>query len=164
MTIFIRSATERDLPAVSELLGLSWHETYDAIYGFERVDEITADWHSIASLKDNLTRPNSEFIVADDGEALGGMAFACSNTDDNTIMLHQIYVHPDKLGQGIGSMLLDEVVDCFPDARGVRLEVESANEYAIAFYKAKGFEQKGETANCGKADSGIPAMIFECRL
>ena len=39
------------LPPSATLLVETWHATYDAIYGAERVTEITDDWHSIASLQ-----------------------------------------------------------------------------------------------------------------
>ena len=64
---FVRSASEADLPKVQALLGRSWHATYDAIYGAEKVAEITASWHSLDALKRQLARPNSEFVIADDG-------------------------------------------------------------------------------------------------
>ena len=60
-------------------------------------------------------------------------------------------------------MLLDEIVESFPDATLFRLEVEEANEKAIGFYRSQGFEQTGRTANCGAEQSGIPALIFERR-
>ena len=74
--MFVRTAGERDLAAVHALLVETWHATYDGIYGVDRVTEITDDWHSLASLKAQLERPYSEFLVADDGSEIGGMAFA----------------------------------------------------------------------------------------
>jgi hypothetical protein len=84
VTFFVRTAGERDIKAVRELLVETWHATYDAIYGADRVTEITDDWHSIASLKNRLTRPGSEFLVADDGKRLAGMAFAAADRDGAT--------------------------------------------------------------------------------
>ena len=55
--MFVRSAGERDLAAVRALLVETWHATYDAIYGAERVAAITDSWHSMGSLKARLTRP-----------------------------------------------------------------------------------------------------------
>lgn len=162
--MFVRTASERDLEAVKALLAETWHATYDAIYGVERVDAITAEWHSVASLKARLTRPNSEFLVADDGKQIAGMAFAAAASDADVVMLHQLYVRPERQGAGIGHLLLDEVEQCFPDARILRLEVEEANVLAVRFYLANGFAQVGATANCGAAQSGIPALIFEKRL
>jgi ribosomal protein S18 acetylase RimI-like enzyme len=161
MTMFVRTASDRDLAAVRELLVETWHATYDHIYGVERVTAITNDWHSMASLGRRLTRPNSEFLVADDGKKIAGMAFAAADPEGKVVMLYQLYVRPAFQGRGIGGMLLDEILDCFPDAEAIRLEVEEANERAIAFYKAYGFAEAGRTGDCGSAGSGIPALVFE---
>ncbi|OWK20113.1 GCN5 family acetyltransferase [Mesorhizobium amorphae CCBAU 01583] len=158
--MFVRTASERDLAAVRALLVETWHATYDAIYGVERVTEIPDDWHSIASLRTRLTRPNSEFLVADDGKRLGGMAFAAATTEPKIILLNQLYVHPSCQRQGIGRALLEEVEASFPEAHTLRLEVEEANTVAIAFYRSNGFLPTGKTADCG-GGSGLPALIFE---
>lgn len=159
--MFVRTVSPRDLDAVRELLVATWHDTYDAIYGVERVTAITDEWHSIAALKARLERPLSEFLVADDGKAIGGVAFATADPDAKAVTLHQLYVRPGLQGQGIGSLLLDEIETCFPDADRLRLEVEEANEKAVAFYQQQGFAKVGETADCGQAGSGIPAAIYE---
>jgi len=158
--MFVRTASERDLAAIRALLVETWHATYDAIYGTERVREITDDWHSIASLKARLIRPNSEFLVADDGKRIGGMAFAAATTDAKIVLLNQLYVLPACQRQGIGQALLGEVEVSFPEATTLRVEVEEANKPAIAFYRAKGFVPAGSTADCG-GGSGLPALIFE---
>lgn len=159
--MFVRTAGERDLSAIRTLLAETWHATYDGIYGVERVNEITGEWHSVASLKSRLARPNSEFLVADDGKEIGGMAFAAATSDGKTIMLHQLYVRPARQGEGIGAMLLMEIEESFPDADRMRLEVEEANLQAVRFYLAQGFAEAGRTANCGAEQSGIPALIYE---
>jgi ribosomal protein S18 acetylase RimI-like enzyme len=161
VTFFVRTAGEGDIEAVRLLLVETWHATYDAIYGAERVTQLTDTWHSLDSLRRRLTRPSSEFLVADDGERIAGMAFAAADAEGKTVTLHQLYVLPAYQGHGIGGALLDEVLDDFPDAEIVRLEVEAANSRAIAFYKLYGFEQTGRTGNCGVAGSGIPALVFE---
>ena len=161
--MFVRTASERDLVAIRALLVETWHATYDAIYGAERVTAITDDWHSIASLKARLTRPNSEFLVADDGKRLGGMAFAAATTDPKIVLLNQLYVRPARQRQGIGRLLLDEVEASFPEMRTLRLEIEEANAGAIAFYEANGFRHAGRTTDCG-GSSGWPALILEKRL
>ncbi len=161
--MFVRTASDRDIAAIRALLVETWHATYDSIYGVERVTAITDDWHSIASLKAQLARPNSEFLVADDGKRLGGMAFAAATADPKIVVLNQLYVHPAYQRQGIGQSLLDEVEASFPEMRTLRLEVEQANAVAIAFYEASGFRAAGMTADCG-GNSGLPALILEKRL
>jgi ribosomal protein S18 acetylase RimI-like enzyme len=162
---FVRSASQADLAKVSALLGRSWHATYDALYGAEKVAEITGAWHSLESLKRRLTRPDSEFVVADDGRRIGGMAYAAMDKDETDVVhLHQLYVDPDLMGQGIGRDLFAEVETCFPTAKRMRLEVEPKNERAVRFYTGLGFNEVGWTKNCGSNQSGIPAMIMEKTL
>lgn len=157
--MFVRTAGERDLDAVRRLLSETWHATYDAVYGVGRVDEITAEWHSMPSLKARLRRPNTEFLVADDGKQLGGMAYAAG--DDDVVTLHQLYVLPAFQGQGIGTALLTEIEDSFFDAKTLRLEVEEANERAIAFYMRRGFSRTQQAA----AISGVGAIsVYEKAL
>lgn len=159
--MFIRTAGPNDLPAIRALLVETWHDTYDGLYGAEKVTEITNDWHSIGALKARLDKPDAEFVVADDGVEIAGMAFASSGRDGKSVDLSQLYVRPGRQGQGIGGMLLDEIIESFPDAERVRLEVDPANAKAIAFYRTQGFVEIGRTENCGKDQSGIPALILE---
>lgn len=160
--MFVRTAGERDLEAVRDLLIETWHATYDGIYGAERVNEITGEWHSIASLKARLTRPNSEFLLGDDGKRIGGMAFAAATNDPAIIVLYQLYVRPDCQRQGIGQALLDEVQESFPEVKMLRLEVEEANAGAVAFYRANGFVATGSTPDIG--EGRLPTLVFEKKL
>jgi len=154
--MFIRTAGANDLPVIRELLVETWHATYDGLYGATKVTEITDAWHSVRLLKAQMDKPDAEFVVADDGAAIAGMAFASAGEDGKTVELSQLYVRPGRQGQGIGGMLLDEIIESFPDAERIRLEVEPANARAIAFYRTQGFIEIGRTDR-----SGIPALILE---
>jgi len=161
---FIRSASQEDLVKVSALLGRSWHATYDVIYGAEKVSEISGSWHSVEALKRRLVQPDAEFVVADDGRIIGGMAFAAMDKqEEDVVVLHQLYVEPDLMGQGIGRDLFAEIETCFPAAKRMRLEVEPKNERAKRFYAGLGFVEIGWTKNCG-GQSGVPAVIMEKAL
>lgn len=161
--MWIRTAGSGDLEAIQALLVETWHDTYDSLYGSERVEAITREWHSLDALRARLTQPLSEFVVADTGQAILGMAFA-SSRDGRLIDLHQLYVRPSAQGQGAGRALLEEIEACFPEADRVRLEVEAENHRAVTFYRMSGFEPVGETQNCGTDNSGIPAIIYEKRV
>lgn len=156
---FVRTASSDDLPRVQQILKETWHATYDDIYGKEKVTKITDSWHSIKRLEDMRHKPNSEFLVADNGTIIGGMAFASQK--DKTITLHQLYVHPDFHGGKTGLHLMIEIENSFIDAQVITLEVEKKNSRAIEFYKTYGFKQVGEITDCGEEGSGIPALIME---
>ncbi len=153
---FVRTAISTDIPAIRDVLATTWRETYVPFYGAEKVEELIADWHSEAAVKRRLALPNAEFLVADDGTQIGGVAFA--TMIEKTISLHQLYILPHLQRQGIGQMLFAEIESCFMDANIIALEVEPRNTAAIAFYEAHGFERVEIIANCGTADSGILAL------
>lgn len=157
--MFVRTASERDLPAVRALLVETWHATYDDIYGAQRVTEITDEFHSLAKLKANLKHPRSEFLVADDGKALGGVAYAFASDDGKTVTLQRLYVRPVFQRSGIGKALLAEVEEAFPDAERLRLEVVVDNQSAVAFYMANGF---AIDAQSDKAMHASGLGIYNC--
>ena len=96
--MFVRTAGEADLPAVSALLGVVWHDTYDGLYGAELVDRITRGHHSVAELTKQMRRPRSEFLLADDGKAIAGVAFAAAPGDGaRLVVLHAFHVLPPSL-------------------------------------------------------------------
>lgn len=157
--MWVRTASKRDLPAIKDLLATTWHATYDNIYGADRVTEITDEWHSLEALEKQLNTPRSEFLLADDGTAIAGMAYA-RQTSDNEVKLQQIYVATGFQGRGVGKMLLNEIEESFFEIPKITLEVEEKNTSAIAFYIKHGFVQTGTTENCGKQGSNIPAALF----
>ncbi|MFK5980161.1 MAG: GNAT family N-acetyltransferase [Rhizobiaceae bacterium] len=161
--MWVRTASQRDAPAIQKLLADVWHSTYDAIYGREKVTALTADWHKTDILQQQMKRPNSEFLVVDDGKTLSGMAYGRMK-NDTELMLHQLYVSAEHHGKGQGGNLLNELLSCFPEAKIVTLQVDVENTGAIEFYKKFGFEKTGTTENCGKEDSGIRAIMMTREL
>lgn len=160
--VFIRTAGKMDLEAIQRLLKETWHATYDSIHGKAKVDEICMAWHSIEVLEPKLTQPLTEFIVADTGTKIVGMAYASQL--DSMAILHQLYVHPSAQGNGVGQELLQEITFCFDSAEKLALEVDTKNKGAIKFYERNDFKKIGETENCGTQDSGIPAFVYEKTL
>lgn len=162
MVFFVRTASERDVEAIRELLAETWHATYDDIYGVEKVNGIVASWHSAAAIKASIGKRDGEFLVADDGRMLGGIGFAAMSPSlTKTAILHQLYVHPTCQKLGIGRDIFAELETCFPDAEIMRLEVEPKNQRAINFYGRLGFVEVDRTQNCGGGASGIEAIIME---
>ncbi len=157
MTVFIRTAGENDLAVVSRLLADTWHATYDRIYGEAGVTRISERWHSVDWLRQMLKRPKSEFVVADTGSSLAGMAYAVINEKQpETVELHELDVLPDMQGRGIGGLLLEEIQGSFFDCRVMRLDVEEKNHRAVAFYEAAGFVRKGSR----KATEWVDATVL----
>lgn len=162
LPVFIRTASKKDLPAIQALLRETWHTTYDTIFGVEVVDQITQEWHSIEAMEERLARPMSEFIVADDGKSLHGIAFAAQK--EKTVTLFQMYVLPDSQGQGTGTQLMQELFFCFDSADQIQLDVHPDNHNAVGFYRSGGFEEIGKMEVAGPDDLAIPHIIMSRKL
>lgn len=149
--LIIRDAEAADLPAVRALLVETWHATYDGIYGWQRVAEITNAWHSLENLQAQLERGDI-FMVALLGEELIATSSAKLERD-RAALLTRLYVLPARQGVGIGRTLLQVTLACFPHAPVARLEVESQNEPAIAFYERMGFALQRQARFDGRDDT-----------
>lgn len=159
---FVRTASQPDLAKVSALLAETWHASYDALYGADKVSAIVARWHSVPALKARLDRKDGEFVVADNGVEIAGMGYAAPlKGEAKTIFLHQLYVSPKYQRQGIGRDIFAELETCFPDASAVRLEVDPRNPAAIAFYIAHGFVKVGEARHSMDDFSDVPLHVYE---
>ena len=150
--LVIRDAEAADLPAVRALLVETWHATYDGIYGWQRVAEITNAWHSLENLAAQLGRDQGSFLVALMGDEIVGTASA-RREPDHAALLTRLYVLPSHQGQGVGHTLLQVALACFPDAPVARLEVESQNEPAITFYERMGFFLQRQARFDGRDDT-----------
>jgi GNAT superfamily N-acetyltransferase len=155
VTLRVRLASATDLPAVSALLVRVWHDTYDAIYGVEKVNEITSRWHSVSNLIRQLQQPLSLSLVAEkDGQILG--TSQAIGQVDGSVHLGRLYIAPEAQRGGVGAVLLTATEQAFPFASRITLEVEPQNTRATAFYRKHSFEIAGSTADCG-GSSGIAA-------
>ncbi len=161
MVFFIRTASERDIEPVRALLARTWHATYDAIYGADRVAQLISDWHSLKAMKERVEKKGGEFLVADDGRRIAGMGFAAMSTKmAKTALLHQLYVDPQFQRQGVGRDIFAELETCFPDAEIMRLEVEPKNTVAIAFYEGVGFAEVDRVERMAGVE-GLPGIVME---
>jgi len=150
--LIIRDAEAADLPAVRALLVETWHATYDGIYGWQRVAEITNAWHSLENLTAQLGRESGAFLVALVGSEIIATASARIE-QDRAALLTRLYVLPTYQGIGIGRTLLQVTLACLPHAPVARLEVESQNEPAIVFYERMGFFLQRQARFDGRDDT-----------
>ena len=147
-----------DLPAVRALLVETWHDTYDALIGAEKVTEITNSWHSLENLARQLTMPETSFLVAESSAKIVGHAFANAQRPP-LLMLSRLYVLPSSQRQGIGAQLIAEAITRHPACGAIRLEVEADNAKGFAFYRRQGFRPVTE-----KTVEGIVHVVMEKRL
>ncbi len=157
---FVRTASVRDIDKIRPVLVETWHDTYDGIYGVDFVNDICETWHSADAIKQNVEDRNAEYVVADDGQSLGGVAYVKAPSEDGIAYLSQIYVLPEHQRQGIGRDLLEEIELSFPEAKLMRLGVDARNVKAVGFYERFGYRN----TNIRLEEGGLEALVFEKQL
>jgi len=145
--MWLRTASPKDVPAIYEILRESWYAAYDDLIGHTAVETITADWFDPLQLAQEINQPEAEYIVADDGKNLYGVAHALSGTipkNPDMVMIRQLCVRRCHQNQGLGAQLLEELESCFPAARGFQVRVLEKNERALQFFSRRLYERVEE--------------------
>jgi phosphinothricin acetyltransferase len=149
MTIELRFAHAADLPAIT---GIYAHHVRHGLASFELdpppLDEMRARFEAI-------TRAGYPYLVAAEGERVVGYAYANHYRTRPAYRFSvedSIYVTPDAILRGIGSLLLRRLIDeC--EQRGYRQMLavigDSANAASIELHRACGFAQVGMLPSIG---------------
>ncbi len=139
--ITVQRASLEDVPDIKQLLSETWIDTYGAFLSQETIQNVTTVWHDPQHLAAQVRHPEIFFGVAkDDENTTLGLVTARQQSDD-IIVITRLYVNPQSQRNGIGSKLLAVSANAFPDAKRLRLEVESLNEKGLSFYRKQGFKE-----------------------
>ena len=103
-------------------------------------------------------------LVADDEAVVGYAHVRVTDTKpfvgDDEAGLKELYVHPDRWGEGVGGELLGRGLATLPDGvEAVVLETLDGNDRAAGFYEAHGFRRVGERT-VGVAGEQYPALVY----
>ena len=99
------------------------------------------DFWNYNVFKSELENPNSNYIVAkQNGEILG---FAGIIDTYDQMEITNIVVRKDYRNQGIGNLLLRELINFSKGKNVIYLEVNSKNTNAIKLYEKNGFKKCG---------------------
>lgn len=161
----VRRCWPHDIVSLSRLLKVCWHATYDRMLGERQAVQAGRHLHSKFNLglwiaRSLVSRGSTVLVATRDCMPVG---HAMAQRDGAEIILYSLYVHPEWQGKGIGSALLDAVIAGHPRAKAIRLEVLKDNAAAIAWYRAKGFENYGETGNA-TGTAGIASAYMDKKL
>ncbi len=121
-------------------------------------DTLTSDFDAFWSssiLKEELNAENSNYLVAKWNQKIVGFAGIKILMDEADIM--NIVVKKDYRNQGIGSLLLENLIDVSKNLNltTITLEVMEENYPAIHLYRKLGFEQTGLRKNYYQDKNGL---------
>ncbi len=144
--IELRRATVDDAGAVADVFLDSFHATYD--FPLAHPDDEVRTW-----IRERLI-PNDEVWVLDDGGAIVGLLALAPG------WIEQLYIAPGRLGQGLGSRLVELAKARKPEA--LQLWTFQVNERARRFYERHGFVVAETTDGSGNQE-GQPDVRYEWR-
>lgn len=162
-TISVSKAKPNEVMDIKSLLSSTWVDTYQSLLPGDVIKTATTVWHDPKQLQSQIESDEFYFGVAktEDGEIVGLVTIR--KMDDGVLFMNRLYVDPNHQRQGIGSLLLDAVIDAHPKAKVIKLEVEVDNHKGYGFYKKQGFVEtaKKELEVGGKK---IPVVEMEKKI
>ncbi len=130
MNSLIQKATLDDSVELSNLTFKS-----KAHWGYSKAQ--MEKWREDLEVSKEYIRNNEVFLVKDGSQIAGYYSY--SKVSDSTVKLDNIFIHPDHIGRGLGSMLMNDFI-----ARINKLQVATitldAEPHAEQFYERFGFK------------------------
>ena len=137
----IDSASETDLPGIASLAGRIWREHYPGIITAEQIEYMLEKMYSLERLREEISARGIRYERLLVGEELVGFASIGPTEVKKLVKLHKLYLHPDRHGRGLGSLLLRHCEKEAAKIGGERLTltVNKRNAKALAAYRRNGF-------------------------
>lgn len=155
--VLVRGAVGDDLSGVLSVGHRTWLATYEPIAGPEYVAMGLAKWWT-SDVVTHAIRTGRTLVAVEDHEVVGVATFG---TQDDAFVLWKLYVLPDHHGHGIGSRLLEAVVERAEEAQHERiiLSYMEGNQLAARFYAGHGFVETHRESS----GSGLPDSVWMAR-
>jgi len=144
----VRRATSADLESLGRLgaLLVQEHHDFDGRRFLAARPRTPDDYASF--LGSQLDDPDAVVLVADDGEVIGYAYAALEGYDYMSLrgpaaVLHDLIVHPDHRGRGVGRLLLNATLSYLTSRGAPRVVLSTAarNETAQRLFESSGFRR-----------------------
>jgi GNAT superfamily N-acetyltransferase len=136
----VRDAESGDADAIGQVATAAWRATYASLVPADAIERFLAAAYTPERVALRIERHEVLVVVgaADTGQP-AVLAFAECVAEPDHVQLAALYVRPDLRGDGLGSALLERVVERL-DGRDLAADVLVGNELGEPFYVARGFE------------------------
>lgn len=149
--IRVRPAVPNDALPLAVAQVAAWKDTYRGPVSPAFLDQLTGEqWAPRHRGRIEVARDPRSYLVAElQGAVRGFASFGTARAPEPSTSgeIYAIYVHPEAIGQGLGSALFDAAKSALHH-RGftvVMLWVMVGNDRAITFYERKGMTHDGTT-------------------
>lgn len=137
----VTAEPDRHAGAVARIGRVAFPRTYDGILPPQSIKAVVEQTYSDDAVRTCMEAcaedDGSHFLVAESrGRVVGYVHYDTFGPEPE---LHRIYVDPDAIGGGIGTLLLRELHDRLLPGTSYILMVIASNTKAIRFYRRHGF-------------------------
>ena len=147
----VRPPVVDDAREMRDAWARAWRAGHDDVLsdGTLAAVALEPDEEDIARWRGRIETWRDRMLVADDGEIVGYVHVRVTDTKpfvgDDEAGLKELYVRPDRWGEGIGGALLERGIETLLDGvTAVRLETLEGNDRAAGFYETHSFRRVGE--------------------
>lgn len=139
----LRSLRRGDGERMRHIARRSMESGYDAIIPAEAIDEAVEEWYDSEAIAGYLAEDDMAFVVGAIDDAVVGFAQSHVVEEFGKGRVLWVHVDPDYRGMGIGTDLLNEMVDRLHERgiESVTAVVLADYDEGIAFYEATGFQK-----------------------
>jgi ribosomal protein S18 acetylase RimI-like enzyme len=141
----VRPATTEDVARICEICSVAYRETYRDLVPADYIERVIRDFYLPERVAGEISpSPPHWFgyqVVEQDGRVLG--AAGGGMTGPATGELFVIYLDPTRRNRGLGTLLLDRVVEQVRAAGATEMwvSVTEGNDKGLPFYRARGFTE-----------------------
>ncbi|WP_221391789.1 GNAT family N-acetyltransferase [Dyadobacter sp. NIV53] len=151
MPLEIRKATVADAQNIARFSRKSFHDSFADQNTKENMDKFMTVFSEDA-LAAEVKSPENIFYIALDNNTIAGyikllpVQNPLEDIAQKTVEICRIYVDKERIGQGIGNILMKKGLEAAVDlgAKTIWLGVWEHNSNALSFYKKWGFERFSE--------------------
>lgn len=110
---------------------------------------------------EQLRSPEFDCNVASDGHSIAGF-YSLVATSPAEYELEALFVDPERIGQGIGRMLVDHAIELLSTTQARTLVIQG-DPHATEFYLAMGARQTGERESGSVPGRYLPVFEIDVR-
>ena len=137
--VVVRRAVPGDAPAIREVAETAWRATYTDLIGAVVVEQFIAQGYTPERVARRIDRHDTFVAAGTSGDPSGVDAFVESFVEGDHAHIAAFYTRPGARGLGLGTALLERVVDAYPGL-DISADVLIGNGLGEPFYVARGFE------------------------
>lgn len=156
----IRHAIEQDIPALCQLMTVTWQSTYRGIFPDSFLDNMVAEKWAVGLQK--AIQAEHYYVAEEDSRLIGMLSWGKAREPQfGQCEIYVINVLPDFQGKGVGQTLLQFALTHLQNSMPIYLKVVTQNEKARRFYEKQGLICTQQRTERTIADFSVEEVVYQ---